>query len=80
MKLPAGERETERRECQAELKMREGCWGVGACVVRERLGMGGGEVVVVGARKMRKGTVSKRSEEGGKGGRGRGNTVLLVLK
>lgn len=31
----------EERECQAELKMREGCWGVGACVVGEKLGVGG---------------------------------------
>ena len=33
------------------------------------------------AREMREGTVKKRNEEGGDGGgRGRGNTVLLVLK
>lgn len=32
--------EEEERECQAELKMREGCWGVGACVVGEKLGAG----------------------------------------
>lgn len=46
--------------------MREGCWGVGACVVGEKLGAGdmcGGG----GAREMREGTVRrgvKEEEEG----------------
>ena len=42
----------EKRECQAELKMREGCWGVG-----EKLGMGG---LCGGVAETREATVKKR--------------------
>lgn len=47
--------------------MREVCWGVGACVLGEKLGAGG--VCVCerggGAREMREGTVRKRSKQEG---------------
>lgn len=51
------EREREKRECQAELKMREGCWGVG-----EKLGTGG---LCGGVAETREGTVKKRLGGGG---------------
>lgn len=64
--LQESERERERRECQAELKMRKGVLGSGSCGRETR---GRRWVVVVvrewgGTGEMREGTVRKRSEEG----------------
>ena len=74
------ERRERERESLAELEMREGCCGVGKCVVGEKVGAGGeGDATEMREGAGRKTSGGREGEEGRRRG-GRDITALLILK